>query len=60
MAGQHPQDVFSLADLGSLVRVLVEELDSTRIDGEKFIREVREAVRRAEIVVAAAGQGRGR
>ena len=50
MAGQFPQDVYVLADLGSLVKVLVEELDAGKMDPEKFVSEVREAARRAHVV----------
>ena len=50
MAGQFPQDAYVLAELGSLVKVLVEELDSGRMDVERFVTEVREAARRAHVV----------
>ena len=50
MAGQNPQDAYLLADLGSTVKVLVEELDAGKMDGESFIREVREAVQRAALI----------
>ena len=50
MPGQDPQDAYLLAELGSTVKVLVEELDSGKMDSEHFIREVREAVQRAGLI----------
>ena len=57
--GQHPLDLYALADLGSQVKVLIEELDAGRIDGERFVAEVRGAMARVEEVLRE-DEGRGR
>lgn len=49
--GQHPFDLYALADLGSHVKVLLEELDAGRIDSEGFVAEVRGAIDRVEAVL---------
>jgi hypothetical protein len=55
LAGQTPHDVYALADVGTILKVLVELLDSGAIDEEKFIREAREAVLRLETILGGSG-----
>jgi hypothetical protein len=47
--------VYALADVGTILKVLVELLDSGAIDEEKFIREAREAVLRLETILGGSG-----
>ena len=51
MAAQDPRDAYLLAELGSTVLVLVEDLDSGKLPSANFIQEVREAVQRLKLPV---------